>query len=112
MLWEHPEANAVELARMLPGRSAEAVRCARKRFGRYNRAMADLSGVCVCCDARPVWEGSPRARAMRLCKGCFLEEMERREGERTRANAERQRRFKRKGRPGDDEAHGRKSVYN
>lgn len=80
---------------MLPGRSPKAVRSARMRFGRYNRSLAALGALCVSCDERPVWEESPKARSMRLCKGCYLDEVERRDAEEPRANAARQRRFKR-----------------
>lgn len=87
--------TVVELCRLLPGRSPQAVRYARMRFGRYNRALVPLDGLCIACDSRPVWSESRHAHPMHLCKECYLEEMERRAKEEARANAQRQRIFKR-----------------
>ena len=84
----HPEMTAAELAAMLPGRTAKAVRRIRERHG---RRAAGSTPAGRCCDARPVWEESPRARRMGLCKGCYLDEMERRSAEDARAGALRKR---------------------
>ena len=84
----HPEMTAAELSAMLPGRTAKAVRRIRERHG---RRVAGSTPTCRACDARPVWEESPRARRMGLCKGCYLDEMERRAAEDARANALRKR---------------------
>ena len=98
VLWENYDLPSAELARLLPGRSPKAVRRARERFGRYNRALVGMEGVCVRCDDRPVWAESRHARRMHLCKDCYLSEMEERDREEARANAARQRKFKAKGR--------------
>lgn len=98
VLWEHPDMTAVELSALLPGRSPQSVRHARMRFGRYNRSLVGMEGVCVRCDDRPVWAESRHARRMHLCKDCYLSEMEERDREEARANAARQRKFKAKGR--------------
>lgn len=81
----HPEMTAAELASRLPGRTAKAVRRIRERHGRGSGPA-----VCRLCD-RPVWAESARARRMGLCKGCYLDEMERREAEERRAGALRKR---------------------
>lgn len=84
----HPEMTAAELSAMLPGRTAKAVRRIRERHG---RRRAGTAPPCQACDSRPVWEESPRARRMGLCKGCYLDEMERRSAEDARAGALRKR---------------------
>ena len=86
----HPEMTAAEIGDWL-GRTARSVEHIRERFGR----AAPRRGICWACDARPVWEDSPEALKMGLCKGCYLDEMERREKEDVRDNAYRQRKFKR-----------------
>lgn len=62
--------SAALAARM--GTTAEAVRHARSRYGRYP------VGVCSACGERPVWKDSRRAARLGLCKGCFLKEEARR----------------------------------
>ena len=87
----HPEMTAREVSQGLPGRTPHAVEQIRSRYGRWPGSARSL---CVECDERVVWAESPRARKMRLCKGCYLREMEMRESERLRANALRQRIYK------------------
>lgn len=104
----HPEMTAAELASILPWRTAKAVRRIRERHG---RRRAGTAPPCRACDSRPVWEESPRARRMGLCKGCYLDEMERRAAEDARANALRKRihdarRREARGKPGDSPAGG------
>lgn len=91
ILRAHPDMTSGQLARLLPGRTPAAVRHMRMRAGRWGQP---LGGLCICCDARPVWEESARAQAMRLCKGCYIEEMGRRLDEQPAANALRQKVFK------------------
>lgn len=91
VLRAHPEMSAVELHALLPRRSPKAIRRMREREGRWSAAAAP---TCRLCDRRPVWEESPRARRMGLCKGCYLDEMEHRGREDARANALRQSLFK------------------
>ena len=86
----HPEMTAEEIGAWL-GRTARSVEHIRSRFGRHTPRR----GICWACDSRPVWEDSPDALKMGLCKGCYLDEMERREAEEPRDNAFRQRKFKR-----------------
>ena len=72
---DHSEMSAKELAALLhttPG----AVRHARQRYGRFGK-----SGLCSVCGKRPVWTESKRAARMNLCKGCFIEETEKRVAE-------------------------------
>lgn len=88
---DHPFDTAESIAAWL-GRSASSVAHIRERYGR-SRARR---GICWKCDARPVWESSPEALKMGLCKGCYLDEMERREQEDVRDNAYRQRKHKAK----------------
>lgn len=87
ILLGHPDMTAGELAALLPGRSPEAIRHRRSRLGRWSKVRVPL---CSRCDDRPVWTESPKARAMGLCKGCYLHEMEHRDREASRANALRQ----------------------
>ncbi len=73
----HPAETAREVSEMT-GIPPNRVAYVRKRFGRgWDRAAS----VCVACDSRPVWQESPPARRMHLCKGCYLEEMRRRHAE-------------------------------
>lgn len=88
LLLSHPQWTAAELSEAMGGRhSPRAVECHRSRVGRWSASVAPL---CRRCDERPVWEASPRARRMGLCKGCYLDEMEHREREAARSNALRQ----------------------
>lgn len=90
VLHEHPEMTAAELAGLLPGRSANSVRLARQRYGRWRGAQM----LCVACDSRPVWAESPHASRMGLCHGCYVREMRLRQREEREANAVRQARYK------------------
>lgn len=86
---EHPEMTAKELHEsLLPARSIKAIRRQRERQGRFSGAPVPW---CRCCDERPVWVESKRARELGLCKGCYLDEMDRRDEEAPRANARRKR---------------------
>lgn len=94
----HPDMSAAELSRaLLRGRSPKAIQRKRDRMGRWSRARTPL---CSRCDERPVWTESPKARAMGLCKGCYLHEMEHRRREDARANALRQSLLKERRRSG------------
>lgn len=70
------------------GIDARRVRYIRWKYG---RGWDQSRGLCVCCDERPVWRESARARAMGLCKGCYLREMLRRDDEARMAAKVRQR---------------------
>ncbi len=85
----HPLDTAASLGAWL-GRSASSVAHIRERFGRAD----ERRGVCWRCDARPVWEESRDAARMGLCKGCYLDEMARREDEERESNTLRQKRFR------------------
>ena len=88
----HPLDTAAEIAEAL-GRSKCSVDHARSRYGRADRARM----VCWKCEERPVWRESRQASEAGMCKGCWLDEVERRLAEEPRANAVRQARH-RKGR--------------
>lgn len=93
-LWAHPDMGSAELAALM-GRTAESVRCARKRHGRFSHSGAGAdAALCVVCDERVVWEESDQAAAMRLCKGCYLREMRQRKAEDRMSGALRQARYK------------------
>ena len=79
----HPERTAAEIAAELRV-TPSAVRHARQRYGRFP-PRAD--GLCIVCDARPVFDTSAQAKKWRLCKGCYLEERKRRSRRRRRATA-------------------------
>jgi hypothetical protein len=85
-----PDLSAAALAEML-GTTAQAVRQARSRFGRFPPRGGSL---CICCDERPVWVESAAARTARLCKGCYLREREQRLKERQLELRVRQRAFR------------------
>lgn len=76
-LHRHPDMTAPELGDLM-GLTADSVRMARKRYGRWT---AHSDAICVLCDQRPVWRESARARGMRLCKACYLAEMRKRSEE-------------------------------
>lgn len=82
----HPERTAAEIAadlRVTPN----AVRHARQRYGRFSTGT---DGLCIACDARPVFDTSAQAKKWRLCKGCYLAERKRRLEEETESNRIRQ----------------------
>ena len=69
-LQRYPDATSQEAASLL-STTPEAVRHARSRYGRCPASPGDICGV---CGERPVWAESAAARALHLCKGCWLEE--------------------------------------
>lgn len=76
----HPDMTAGELGELM-GLTAESIRCARKRYGRF------ITGpVCGMCNERPVWATSPMAKRYGLCHACYIEEM-RRQAEEAREDA-------------------------
>ena len=77
-LQRYPDATSQEAASLL-STTPEAVRHARSRYGRWPASPGDICGV---CGERPVWAESAAARALHLCKGCWLEEKARRLDER------------------------------
>lgn len=91
-LHAHPDWTAAQIAEWM-GTTTSSVSNARQKFGRFG-TVADR--LCVVCDARPVWIESPKARRLHLCKGCFLDEVERRMAEEDRSAALRQREHRRK----------------
>ena len=74
VLHAHPDWTCEELAEVL-GTTAKSVESARHRFGRFG---GNADALCVVCDSRPVFAESRQAKRMRLCKGCYLKERERR----------------------------------
>lgn len=82
----HPERTAAEIAAELRV-TPSAVRHARQRYGRFSTGT---DGLCIACDARPVFETSPQAKKWRLCKGCYLAERKRRLEEEAESNRVRQ----------------------
>ena len=70
----HPERTAAEIAAELRV-TPSAVRHARQRYGRFSTGT---DGLCIVCDARPVFDTSAQAKKWRLCKGCYLAERKRR----------------------------------
>lgn len=81
-----PYATAPEISDAT-GIPVDRVRYIRKRFGRaWDRARL----ICCVCDTRPVWEESPGARRLHLCKRCYLAEMRRRDEEERESAAVRQ----------------------
>lgn len=93
----HPERTAAEIAAELRV-TPSAVRHARQRYGRFP-PRAD--GLCIVCDARPVFTTSAQAKAWRLCKGCYLEERKRRLEEEAESNRIRQAAHRRQKLDGD-----------
>lgn len=83
----HPEMTAAELAAMLPGRTAKAVRRIRERHGRHR--AAPRAPLCAVCGARPVYVESRSAGRLGLCQGCYADEVRRRAEDRKRLNAAR-----------------------
>ena len=69
-LHAHPDLTSAQAAVHLPGRTAQAVRHARMRFGRFQHD--GRREVCFMCRDRPVWADSREAVARGLCKACFL----------------------------------------
>lgn len=82
----HPERSAAEIAALL-GVTPSSVRHARQRYGRFGSGTGML---CVVCDERPVFETSPQAMRLHLCKGCWLRERARRAAEEAESNRVRQ----------------------
>ena len=93
----HPERTAAELAAELRV-TPSAVRHARQRYGRF---PSRTDGLCIVCDARPVFTTSAQAKAWRLCKGCYLEERKRRLEEEAESNRIRQAAHRRQKLDGD-----------
>ncbi len=91
ILFTHPELSAKAMVELLPGRTAEAISCKRKSEGRWNHPERVL---CAVCHQRPVWAECTKAAKMLLCKGCYLDEQEKRVAEANRHNALRQSEFK------------------
>lgn len=93
----HPERTAAEIAadlRVTPS----AVRHARQRYGRFSTGA---DGLCIVCDARPVFDTSAQAKKWRLCKGCYLAERNRRLEEEAESNRIRQAAHRRQKLDGD-----------
>lgn len=99
-VWRNPSMTAGELAEMLPGRTGDAVRAVRKRYGRY-RAKG-VTPLCQKCGEHPVDMLDREARRWGLCKACAVAEKEWRDRNadelRRRNDARRQRRHNSKGR--------------
>ena len=93
----HPERTAAEIAAELRV-TPSAVRHARQRYGRFP-SRAD--GLCIVCDARPVFDTSAQAKKWRLCKGCYLAERKRRLEEEAESNRIRQAAHRRQKLDGD-----------
>ena len=75
-----------------------AVRHARQRYGRFSTGT---DGLCIACDARPVFDTSAQAKKWRLCKGCYLAERKRRFDEEAESNRIRQAAHRRQKLDGD-----------
>ena len=75
-----------------------AVRHARQRYGRFSTGT---DGLCIVCDARPVFDTSAQAKKWRLCKGCYLAERKRRLEEEAESNRIRQAAHRRQKLDGD-----------
>lgn len=77
---------------------AERLRHARQRYGRFSTGT---DGLCIVCDARPVFDTSAQAKKWRLCKGCYLAERKRRLEEEAESNRIRQAAHRRQKLDGD-----------
>ena len=73
-VWRHPDMTASELSEMLPGRTPEAVKGFRKRWGRYR--LTGVTPLCQKCGAHPVNVRDPEARRWGLCMECAIVERE------------------------------------
>lgn len=93
----HPERTAAEIAAELRV-TPSAVRHARQRYGRFSTGT---DGLCILCDARPVFDTSAQAKKWRLCKGCYLAERKRRLEEEAESNRIRQAAHRRQKLDGD-----------
>lgn len=93
----HPERTAAEIAAELRV-TPSAVRHARQRYGRFSTGT---DGLCIVCDARPVFDTSAQAKKWRLCKGCYLAERKRRLEEEAESNRIRQAAHRRQKLDGD-----------
>lgn len=93
----HPERTAAEIAAELRV-TPSAVRHARQRYGRFSTGT---DGLCIVCDARPVFDTSAQAKKWRLCKGCYLAERKRRLEEEAESNCIRQAAHRRQKLDGD-----------
>ena len=81
-----PERTAAEIAAALRV-TPSAVRHVRQRYGRFSTGT---DGLCIVCDARPVFDTSAQAKKWGLCKGCYLAERKRRLEEEAESNRIRQ----------------------
>lgn len=82
-LLDHPDLTAGELRDMfLPNRTEMAIRKKRHQLGRYRKGTIP---TCKRCEERPVWAESARAKSWGYCKGCYLDELERRTAEEIRS---------------------------
>lgn len=95
-MWRHPDMTAAELAEILPGRTAEAVRSKRAEVGRWR--TAGVVPMCQRCGLHPVHVQDRDARRWGLCQACAIDEKEWRDRHaaelRRRNDARRQRRHR------------------
>ena len=96
VLLSHPDMTAVELHKgFLPRHTPKAIQRMRERRGRYRQQ----TNLCCKCHVRVVWVESASAKRLGLCKGCYLEEKERRALEKRRDATLRQRLSRKKSNP-------------
>lgn len=92
----HPDMCAAELAAVM-GRTPQSVRKARSRYGRWSTGT---DGLCVKCDAEPVFATSATARRLHLCEACYQAWQREHENMSSEAAAIRQARKRRRDRDG------------